>query len=183
MARTREMIRTLRNDLFFRLVGLPEVQEHPCDEFTIHTTECVICNLVQRGRGYSLALVKFLREAGVIPLYTTFIEEVTLLEIVGQQKYNRMVDAEVRAFLFGPILTCNKCNAKRKWLISRKHLSEYIQARRKIHFYCYDCDSNILVDTTSFSSMVKPKDRKNKKKYDPSLLHASNKLKELLNQE
>lgn len=183
MARTREMIRSLRNDLFYRLVRLDAVREHDCYTFLQSTTECALCVLVGRGRLYSLALGQFVREAGLIPRELC-VEEIALIEIVGKERYKRMVDAEIQAFMFGPILSCENCGNTFKWLTTRNNLRAAF-LNKKVQFYCPKCNYRITrtAEDEQCARLLKvQKKRGNKNKQKEDWRRANQKLRELFAQ-
>jgi len=182
MARTREMIRSLRSDLFYRLRRLDQVRDHNCYTFFQATTECALCALVARGRLYSLALGQFLREAGLIPR-EFFVEEITLIGVVGEEKYKRMVEAETRAFMFGPIVSCPNCTGKFKWLTTREALRDvFPNGQGTMPFYCPNCNHRMLASATDMdiARLLNRKPRKrDKHKRKENLQAATKKLREL----
>jgi hypothetical protein len=135
MARTRELIRDLKQELAQDAGNSPIVHEHRCDPYIRDYGTCLLCALCSNR--YSLALMLFIDLVELrAPEDPLFPSEAVLLNILGQEKFERAAQAQLDQFFSGPSKQCANCQREAKvW----GGAQEFIRRHRPNQEYRINC--------------------------------------------
>jgi hypothetical protein len=149
MARTRELIRELYQHIVLECEE--RVHGHGCGRYCDHNSRCIVCAAAQPK--YALAYTSISREKELLneePLAA----EVALLNVIGEEQFNRKLHDQKRKFLSGPETICRQCGVRLK--VYGSYAENFYQAVRRgtLNIPCNKCGVGTRL---SWKSMKTPK--------------------------
>lgn len=159
MARTRQLVRDLKQELAQDAATSNIVRDHQCATQIREFGTCLVCACCTASRSLALMIVLDSLELR-LPETPPFPSEAVLLNILGYEKFERAAQAQLEHFSSGPSKRCNECGGQIKvWGGAREFLQNYPANTTEYRVTCQRCGTFTYFskqDLTKFTRKRKP---------------------------